>query len=121
MRISDRIKQSVQRALCRLREDRVTVIRKQRNGHLMEDQVIYEDVVCHLSAGSRSEQLRMPGRTGAAETEGDFLVYLPVELEVLPGDTLLITHCGQQVRGVAGLPFCSDFCLTIPLREWTVA
>mgnify|MGYP005767620687 CR=1 FL=1 len=123
MKLPDGIRLSGQKALSALYHDRATVIRKQKKANLLEEAAVCEGVNCHLSFNRTSPIKRQAlfHRTTAAVSEGSYTVFLPVDADVRMGDSISVSHCGQVFRGVAGRPFCSNFCLAVPLEEWEIA
>ncbi|HIT18161.1 MAG TPA: hypothetical protein IAB57_00925 [Candidatus Fimivivens faecavium] len=123
MKLPDGIRLSGQKALSALYRDRATVFRKQKKANLLEDAAVCQGLKCHLSFNRVSPIKRQAlfHRTTAAVSEGSYTIYLPVDADVRMGDSLLIFHCGQFFRGVAGRPFRSNFCLAVPFEEWEIA
>ncbi len=87
-------------------EDRVTVKRKQKQGNVMQDVVVYDDVLCHLS---QSSQPVLNQSDTVATTQSVFTLFVDTDVKLMEGDTLIVSHKGQMFEGAAGQPFYRSF------------
>lgn len=93
-------------ALQALWEDRAIVKREQKQGNVMQDIVVYDGILCHLS---QSSQPTLEQSATVATTQSEFTLFVDTKVKLREGDTLEISHKGQIFVGVAGQPFSRNF------------
>ncbi len=94
-------------------EDRVTVMRKQKQGNMMQDTVVYDGVLCHLS---QSSQPVLNQSDTVATTQSVFTLFVDSGVKLMEGDTLIVSHKGQTFEGAAGQPFYRSFSNAVRLQ-----
>lgn len=103
-------------------EDACTVYRPvkavQPNGESIfkkgtEGRVVYEDIPCALSTptGGKFSQSKT-----TAGVDTDHLLFVRPEVDILPGDTVLVTRLGKQTEHLAGLADRQPSHNNIPLK-----
>lgn len=113
MKLPDNIIAAGKAAVQACWEDRVTVKRQQRQGNIMQDTVIYDGVLCHLS---QSSQPVLNQSNTVATTQSVFTLFVDTGVKLLEGDTLLVSHKGQMFEGAAGQPFYRSFSNAVRLQ-----
>lgn len=80
---------------------------------------VYEAIPCALSSPSGGKLRQSPG-TAAVDT--DFLLFVRPEVDIQPGDTLVVTRLGKETTALAGLAqrHVSHNCIPIKLEQETV-
>lgn len=101
-------------ALQSLWEDTVTVNRHIETAGVEGSDMVYSNVLCHLS-------IAMPPVTSQTDTASvanvQFTLYVDTGIDIKQGDALTITHKAQTIQGVAGLPFKRNFSNVIKVES----
>lgn len=79
----------------------------------LEGQQVYEGIPCALSSPSGGKLAQ--GQT-TASIDTDFLLFVRPEVDIQPGDTVLVTRLGKQTEAVAGLPDRQPSHNNVPLK-----
>lgn len=66
----------------------------------LEGQVVYKDIPCALSSPSGGKPAK--GRT-VVRVDTDYLLFVRPEVDIQPGDTVVVTRLGKQTVALAGL------------------
>ncbi|MDO4314647.1 MAG: hypothetical protein Q4C45_02640 [Oscillospiraceae bacterium] len=61
---------------------------------------VYEDIPCALSTPSGG---KLAQSKSTARVDTDYLLFVRPEVDIQPGDTVLVTRLGKQTEAVAGL------------------
>lgn len=65
----------------------------------LKGKVVYEDIPCALSSPSGGK----PAKTQTiVKVDTDFLLFVRPEVDIQPGDTVLVTRLGKQTVAIAG-------------------
>lgn len=67
----------------------------------LEGDAVYTGVPCALSSPSGG---KLQQGTVASKTPMDYLLFTRPEIDIAPGDTVVVRHLGQDVITCAGLP-----------------
>lgn len=118
MRLPDTVVSQGKAAIQSRWDDRVTVLRKEADGNVSELREIYRDLPCHFSQGGLPE-LSQSGTI--AETELVCTLFVNTDVILQDGDTLIISHKGQTVSGVAGKPFHGSFSNSVKVKLVDIA
>lgn len=79
----------------------------------LEGQVVYENTPCALSSPTGGK-LSQSKTTASVDT--DFSLFVRPEVEIQPGDTVLVVRRGRQTLGVAGLADRQPSHNNVPLK-----
>ncbi|WP_042436347.1 hypothetical protein [Faecalispora jeddahensis] len=93
--------------------DTAIVTRKQKIGNVKKDVEIYSGITCHLSQASKPA---LEQSDTVATTAAVFTVFVDTEVQLQPGDTLIISHKGQTFTGAVGEPFNGTFSNSVRLE-----
>ena len=93
--------------------DTANVTRKQKVGNVKKDVEIYTGITCHLSQSSKPT---LEQSDTVATTAAVFTVFVGTEVQLLPGDTLIVSHKGQTFTGAAGDPLNGTFSNSVKLE-----
>lgn len=66
----------------------------------LEGQVVYKDIPCALSSPSGGKPAK--GQT-VVRVDTDYLLFVRPEVDIQPGDTVVVTRLGKQTVALAGL------------------
>lgn len=105
-------------ALQALWEDRAIVKREQKQGNVMQDIVVYDGILCHLS---QSSQPALEQSDTVATTRSVFTLFVDTEVKLCEGDTVEISHKGQTFIGVAGRAFSRNFSNSVKVEVNKIA
>lgn len=118
MRLPDNVVSQGKAAIQARWDDKVTVLREKANGNVSEPQEVYRDLPCHFSQGG----LPALSQSGTiAETELVCTLFVNTDVILHDGDTLIISHKGQTVSGVAGKPFHGSFSNSVKVKVADIA
>ena len=118
MKIPESMVRAGKQALQSRWDDRAQVTRQVKGTNTFVDQVIYDDLPCHLSV-SISPALTQTGNEARADPA--YTLYLDTDADIHPGDTLTVSHRGQTEQADAGIPFRRNFSLVLPLKGVVIA
>lgn len=93
--------------------DTATVTRKQKVGNVKKDVEIYSGITCRLSQNSKPT---LEQSDTVATTAAVFTVFVDTEVQLLPGDTMIVFHKGQTITGAAGDPLNGAFSNSVKLQ-----
>ena len=79
----------------------------------LEGRVVYEDIPCALSSPSGGRPVK--GRT-VVRVDADYLLFVRPEVDIQPGDTVVVTRLGKQTVALAGLADRQPSHNNIPLK-----
>lgn len=93
--------------------DTATVTRKDTVGNVRKDVTIYTGIPCHLSQANKPA---LEQSDTVATTAAVFTVFVDTEVNLKPGDTLIVSHKGQTFTGAAGDPLNGTFSNSVQLK-----
>lgn len=79
----------------------------------LEGARVYENIPCALSSPSGGKLAQSPS---VAKVDTDFLLFVRPEVDIQPGDTVLVTRLGKQLETVAGLADRQPSHNNVPLK-----
>lgn len=79
----------------------------------LEGRVVYEDIPCALSSPSGG---KLAKSQTVARVDTDYLLFVRPEVDIQPGDTVVVTRLGKQTVALAGLADRQPSHNNIPLK-----
>ena len=79
----------------------------------LEGRVVYEDIPCALSSPSGGKPTK--GQT-VVRVDTDYLLFVRPEVDIQPGDTVVVTRLGKRTVALAGLADRQPSHNNIPLK-----
>lgn len=80
----------------------------------LEGRRVYEDIPCALSTPSGGKWKRTPS---VAAVDADYLLFVRPEIDIQPGDTVVVLHQRRKTIGVAGLAGTYSSHNNVPLKR----